>query len=194
MRALSKFALLALAVLPLTGCGQGSARQILGMDRTSPDAFSVSPQRPLDIPRDLTQLPAPRPGLGRPNAITPELEAQSVIVGAYPVANRDVAAQGLSTPSAAEEALLQKTNAAAVDPNIRAQVDKQAKKDAETQTKGWASWLVFWRDKPKPGVVVDAKAEAERLKAAKAEGKPVTEGATPVREDSGRLKMPKEIQ
>ncbi len=184
--------ILALALLPLTACGDGSARQILGFDRASPDAFSVSPQKPLDIPKDLTSLPTPRPGLGRPNQMTPEGEAQKIIVGAYPVANRAVTTE--AAPSAGEEALLQQTKATNVDPNIRAQVNKQARKDADAQTKNWASWLVFWRDKPKPGVVVNAKSEAERLKTAKANNQPVTEGATPVLEDSGRLKAPKEIE
>jgi hypothetical protein len=167
-----------LAMVALTGCGETTARQVLGFDRKAPDAFAVSPQAPLDVPQNLTYLPPPQPGLERPGQGRAELDAQSIIVGQYPVANRQVEAAPLDTESL----------------RLRNEIDRQADEDADTQTKNWASWVVFWRDKPKPGVAVDAAAEARRIQENKAAGKPVTEGGTPVREDSGRLKLPKAIE
>jgi hypothetical protein len=170
--------LLLLCAVSLAGCGESTARQVLGFDRKAPDAFAVSPQAPLDVPQDLAFLPPPQPGLVRPGEGTPSLDAQSIIVGHYPIANRDV--QAVSSNS---ESL-----------RLRNEVDQQADKDAATQTKNWASWLVFWRDKPKPGVAVDAAEEARRLKENKAAGRSATTGGTPVTEDSGRIKVPKAIE
>jgi len=90
--------------------------------------------------------------------------------------------------------LLQQTGASTVDPAIRAEVNKQAKQDAKEQTGGWLTPLVFWRDKPQAGVVVDPAAEASRLKSNAAKGQAPTVGGTPVTEDSGRIKLPDTIE
>ena len=69
--------------------------------------------------------------------------------------------------------------------DIRREVNRQAREDARSQT-GPLDWLVFWRDQSQPGVAVDAKAEAERLARNRQAGQPVTAGATPVVQDTGR--------
>jgi len=40
-------------------------------------------------------------------------------------------------------------------------------------------YLVFWREEEKPGVVIDAEAEASRLRENEALGRPVGTGETP---------------
>lgn len=176
-------------VLFLAGCGQvgNNARAMMGLDHQAPDAFAVSTHAPLEVPVNLdAPLPPPQPGIGRPQEVTPQSLAHSAIAGTTPIA-------GMTAPSTAEQALLQQAGASRVDPSIRTQVNSEASADASAQT-GPLDWVVFWRDKPRPGVAVDAKAEAERLRAARTAGQSAISGATPVIEDSGRLGVPKEIQ
>lgn len=174
-------------MLVLAGCGDnGSARQVLGLDRKAPDAFAVSTHAPLAVPGNLnSQLPPPQPGAPRPQDVTAQSMAQQAVLSSG--ASTAVS----TTASAGEQALLQQAGPA--DRNVRLEVNREAAEDADTQS-GPLDWLVFWRDKPQPGVAVDAKAEAERLARNRQSGQPATEGATPVIEDSGRLSVPKEIQ
>lgn len=176
----------AAGILALAGCGDnGSARQMLGMERDAPDAFAVSTHAPLAVPANLdSQLPAPQPGAPRPQDVTAQSMAQQAVLSS----NGTISA---SAASAGEQALLQQAGTA--DSNVRAEVNREADEDADTQS-GPLDWLVFWRSKPQPGVAVDAKAEAERLARARQAGQSATTGATPVIEDSGRLNVPKEIQ
>lgn len=172
----------------LAGCGgQGSARQVLGMERKAPDAFAISPQAPLVMPASLdAPLPPPQPGMRRPQDVAPTTQARQILAGGGSVAPQ-------TAPSAAERALLARTGAANTDPSVRNVVNTEAAEDADAQH-GSLDFLLFWRKDPAPGVVVDPKAEAERLRRNQTAGKPATEGATPVQEDSGRLGAPREIE
>jgi hypothetical protein len=176
-------AVLALAVGVLAGCSSNNARNLLGLERRAPDAYAVSTHAPLEIPNNLNNLPAPAPGVARPQEITAQQMARS--------ATGMGAAQVAAAPSAAEQALLAKAGKA--DPNVRMAVNAQAAEDADTQN-GPLDWMLFWREKPPSGVVVDAKAEAERLKAAKAAGQSVTATPTKSIDETGRLGVAKEIQ
>lgn len=167
----------------LAGCSGNNARNLMGLDRRAPDAYAVTTHAPLEVPANLSSLLPPAPGVARPQDITPQQMARAAAgVGA---------AQTAAAPSVAEQALLAKAGKA--DPNVRLSVNAQAAEDADLQ-QGPLDWMLFWRDKPQPGVVVDAKAEAERLKAAKAAGQPVNVTPTKVIDDSGRLGVAKEIQ
>lgn len=177
---------MAVALAVLSGCGGTgeNARQILGMDRRAPDAFSVTTHAPLEVPASLAQpLPVPQPGMARPQ----EVSATSMARSAVNAADMSQA----SAPSAAEQALLQKAGPA--DPNVRVQVNKEAQEDADAQT-GPLDWMLFWKKDTQAGVAVNANAEAERLRKNQAEGKPATEGGTPVQSDTGRLSVPEVIQ
>jgi hypothetical protein len=177
--------LILLAVLAVSGCGGDSARQIIGLDRRAPDAFAVTTHAPLEVPANLNQLPPPRPGVARPQEVTAQQMARSAVFLGV-----DAAAPA-TAPSAAEAALLNRAGPA--DPNVRVAVNQEAAEDADTQS-GLLDWIVVWRDKPQPGVAVNAAAEAERLKQARAQGVSPTATPTPVVEDSGRLGVPKAIQ
>lgn len=186
--AASRYSLLLVLPLLMAGCGQASsARQVLGMEKKAPDAFSVSPHAPLEVPASLNvaSLPKPQPGLTRPQEKPISYQAQTAVLP-MPVPTAQ-------TASAAEQALLANAGATQVPDDIRLQVNAEAADDADVQS-GPMDFLVFWKKNPEPGVVVNAKAEAERLAKAKAAGQPLTAGATPVKEDSGRLGVPKEIK
>jgi hypothetical protein len=174
---------LLLPVLVLAGCGGNNARNILGMDRRAPDAYAVSTYAPLQMPSNLSSLPVPAPGVSRPQEVTPQQMARAA-TGMAP-------AQVTSAPSAAEHAMLAKAGPA--EANVRVAVNKQAARDADTQS-GPLDWMLFWREAPQPGVVVDASAEAKRIQAAKAAGQPVTVTATPVIDETGRLGVAREIK
>lgn len=175
-----------IGLVALAGCGDhGSARQVLGLTREAPDAFAVSTHAPLAVPQNLdTQLPAPQPGMARPQEVSPQSMAQNAMFATGTTAPA-------TAPSAAEQALLQQAGPA--EANVRTEVNREAARDAAAVS-GPLDWVVFWRSKPQPGLAVDAKAEADRIARARAMGEPVTEGATPVLVESGRLRAPEEIK
>lgn len=173
------------AILPLAGCGGTTARQVLGMERRAPDAFSVSTHAPLEVPRDLSALPTPQPGMPRPQEASAQQQARAaVFLGNEPT-------EAPATASACEVALLSRAGQA--EGNIRTQVNKDAARDAASQ-KGPLDWMIFWRPKYQPGVVVDATAEAARLKTAREQGQTATATPTPAVEETGRLGAAGEVQ
>lgn len=174
MNRLVLFCLLSSATI-LSGCGGSSIKEQLGIDRHSPDEFSVLQRAPLEIPTDLKNLPVPQPGLQRPQDITAKQQATKIILG-----NTETSVN--QEASSSEEILLQKTNATANNPNIRQQLAKEAK-EQKNDKRPVIKRLLNVGDSDPSAVVVDAKAEAQRLKDAKDAGKPVTTGETPVIEE-----------
>ncbi len=158
-------------VLCLSACGEHTKKE-LGLIRTAPDEFAVLKRAPLEMPPDYT-LPPPQPGAPRPQEAAPEKEAEKVVFGGEALTNK-------RTPDSAEAALLRQAGADNVDPAIRQTVDKETGVLAPRQKPVAEKLLgiVVKNDKPVASVV-DAKAEAERLKKNAEEGKPVTEGETP---------------
>jgi hypothetical protein len=88
---------------------------------------------------------------------------------------------------ASETALVAKASAGGVDPNIRAQVNRDTRRIAEENT-SFIDSLIFWQDKPPPGTIIDPVKEQARLRDAQASGTPSTQ-ATPtiVRRKRGLL-------
>ncbi len=150
-----------LSASALTSCAR--AKEELGLTRRTPDEFAVVKNAPLEIPPDLNQvtaLPAPRPGMQRPQEQNPQQAAQAAILGTTsPVA---------FAPSNAENDLLQKAGAANAQDNIRSTVDREAYENAD-KNRPVVKRIMNWGNKRDEGaaVVVDAPAEAERLKANK---------------------------
>lgn len=158
----------------LTGCD--SVKSKLGLDRHSPDEFSVMQRAPLEIPSDLTKLPVPQPGLPRPQDVTAKQQAAQVVLG-------NAAGTPLSEMvSSSEKALLSKTNATASSPDIRRQLAEEASQE-KSDKRPVIKRLLSIGDGSPSAVVVDAEAEAKRIRDAKAAGKPVTTGETPVIEE-----------
>jgi hypothetical protein len=123
---------------------------------------------------------APRPQR-KPAATLPGLPAANDAQGA----NGQL--PGLPQPGAGstdgrskgEAALLQHAGTQAADPNIRQTLIREHGLDTQ-QTETFVTDLMFWRKQAPQGTVVDPAAEAQRIKNNQAEGKPITEGETPV--------------
>ncbi len=177
-RKLSKtWFLCALAALALAGCS--NAKEQLGLTRKSPDEFAVIKRAPLAMPPDYALRP-PAPGAARPQEEAVETQAREVVFG-----QQGQPAPASRTPTSTESAVLQQAGAQAADPSIRSVVDKEAGETTSSK-KPVAERLLGWTTgkNGEPGAtVVDAAAENERLKKNAQEGKPVTEGETPSKEE-----------
>lgn len=171
--------------LAVAGCSD--ARKTLGFDRSPPDEFKVVAQAPLSLPPEFSLKP-PRPGAQRPQDATTRQQAASYVFGASrPAAGTDRlfgAAGGLgggtgSGSSGGESALLDRAGATQALPNIRAVIDQETA-SLITGDRRWVDALIFWQKPTEPYSVIDPAAEAQRLRAAVEQGKPLTEGDTPV--------------
>ena len=60
--------------------------------------------------------------------------------------------------------MIERAGAADVDPNIRQNLSRDVSRDAEQEDESFFDSLMFWRDDDPPGDVIDADAEAERLR------------------------------
>lgn len=179
MSLLRPFLVLILIGTVLSAC---SVRESLGLGRSPPDEFAVVDRPPLSMPPDFGLRP-PVPGAVRPQEVDPGVHASSSLFGG---AEKPTEARG--TVSAAEKALLEQTGADKASPDVRSTINNEAtgKMDVSPHL---VDELLWWKKGEKPGVTVDAEAEAERIKAAKEKGEPLNKSATPVieRDKSGWL-------
>lgn len=161
-------ALLTVAV-GLPGCT--AVKAALGMTKQKPDEFAVVTKQPLVVPPDFNLRP-PRPGALGPNETTPLDSAKETVFGVEE--KPTVVADG---QSAGEVALLENAGAAKADPQIR-QVIAAETRGAEAKSDTFVDEVMFWKDSgPKADPVVDAAAEASRIRAAEENGQPVAEAA-----------------
>jgi len=156
---MKKFILISLlSATALTGCAR--AKEELGMTRRTPDEFAVVKRAPLEIPPDLNQvaaLPVPRPGMQRPQETSPEQSAQAAILGGCPPVYNQA--------STSESALLQKAGATNAVTNIRNVVDREATENADKHRPVIKRIMNIGNKKDDgAAVIVDAPAEAARLK------------------------------
>lgn len=163
----------ALLLLPLlAGCGQDTART-LGFTRDTPDEFTVVTRAPLSLPPSLGNLPVPRPGMARPQELTGAAAGEAILA---PGAAYGVGAS--RTPSAGENALVAAAGGAAPS-SIRRQVDEESLR-LEQPDRGLVDRLMFWRDAPPAGTVVDPQREAQRLRENAALGRDADQGETAI--------------
>ncbi|MBK1699192.1 DUF3035 domain-containing protein [Rhodovibrio salinarum] len=179
---------LLLALPALAGCSD-SWRTSLGLKQTAPDEFKVAEHEPLEMPPSLSELPPPRAGGGRPQATSPRVRAQQALL-ASPATGQEQPGMpgGRGGLSDGEQRLLANANAGAAPADIRQTVAREAAERAE-DLQGPLDDYIFWRDPEQPGEVVDAQAEARRLRENRAQGKPLEDGEVPIqeREDRGIL-------
>ena len=154
----------------LTGCGDSMSRTF-GLTKDAPDEFTVVTRAPLSMPPNFDLRP-PQPGAPRPQEQTASQNAEAALDPQAALAEPHAA-----TSSPGQDALLQAAGPAPA-PNIRAQVDHEAATD--TRDEGFADRLMFWKPPPPKGTVVDAQAEADRLKQNAALGASPETGDTPV--------------
>ncbi len=163
-------------ILALSAC-QG-VREQFGLTKQSPDEFRVVSRAPLSLPPDFTLRP-PEPGIARPQEGTTTQQARSAVFRleqpkTQPL-NERVNTDGRTL---GELSLLKAAGADKVDPGIRRAIDLETQQ-LNSESEDFIEALVFWRDKEIPGRVVDATAEAKRLRENAAFGKAVTAGETP---------------
>jgi hypothetical protein len=173
MKYSTKIFALSLCCLSLLG-GCSSAKESLGLNKSSPDEFKVLKRAPLALPPSYTLRP-PRPGAPRPQEKTTSASAAQTVFGA-------TAPTVKATPTDGSGLLLQQAGANAADPNIRQTIDAQTK-ELNAVNKTVSQKLLNIGGKDDSASIVDAKKEAERLKHNADAGKPVTDGETPVIEE-----------
>lgn len=159
----------------LTACEK--TKKEMGLTRQSPDEFAVMKRAPLELPPNYSLKP-PSPGTPRPQEISMDKKAQETIFGS--------SKSQTSSLGSAEMILLEKSGAQSTDPNIRAVIDSEVASQSDEEVPVAEKLLgitgLGGKSEGKASVV-DAKAEAERLKQNQIEGKPLTEGETPSIED-----------
>ncbi len=174
-RLAARAATLSLLTLPLllAACGGDTART-LGFTRDAPDEFSVVTRAPLSLPPQLgTDLPVPRPGAARPQELSSGAAGAAIL---SPASAYGVGAS--SAPSSGENALVARAGGSVPD-TIRRQVDSESLR-LEQPDRSLTDRLMFWRDPPPPGVVVDPQRESQRLRENAALGRDAEQGETAI--------------
>ncbi len=183
------------AALILSSCGD-STKRALGLSRTSPDEFAVVKRAPLSQPPDFKLRP-PRPGAERPGVASPRKQAEEAIFRRNASNTTESARRNEGPPTTAspqgevrrispgESAILARAGADSVTPDIRSKVDRENAVLAEADLNFVQKLLDF---NPDIDEVVDAPAEARRLRENQALGRDVTVGDTPtIERKSDRL-------
>ena len=148
--------------------GKGSLRETLGLDKNAPDEFAVVTKAPLVVPPNYDLRP-PQKGAPPLSRVDPRLAARDSVLG-----GSGGQARGASR---GESALLGEIGTANADPNIRRTLNTENETLAEKDKK-LTSKVLFWQKKRERGAIIDARAEAARIKANKKQGKAITDGAT----------------
>ena len=157
------------AVLALAASGGNDLSRTFGLTRDAPDEFQVTTRAPLSMPPNYTLRP-PRPGASRPQESSAPDAAEAALVPQAALAGK-----GASSPG--QEALVQAAGRAA-PADIRRRVESDAALDEPGR--GLTDRLLFWRSAPAPGVTVDPRREAQRLRENAALGQSTQQGDTPV--------------
>lgn len=155
----------------LSGCS-GQIREVLGLEKQAPDEFAVVRRAPLSVPPEFI-LAAPQPGVRRPQEEASVDQARRAVLGED---GRSLRGQEVSR---GESVLLSKAGTEKSDPGIRVLLDRENTVRGQKKEGGILDGLAFWREPEMPGTVVDAAAEARRLRENKVSGKSPTEGVTP---------------
>ena len=163
-------------ILALSACE--GVREQLGLNKQSPDEFRVISRAPLSLPPDFTLRP-PEPGIPRPQEGTATQQARKAVFRLEQPKTQPLSEQVKADGrTLGELSLLKAAGADKIDPGIRRAIDLETQQ-FNAESEDFIDALVFWRDKETPGRVVDATAEAKRLRENAALGKAVTAGRTP---------------
>ena len=172
------YAVLAAACLILALGGCTSFKKQVGLSKQSPDEFRVVSRAPLSLPPDF-QLRPPRPGAPRPQEGTATQQARRAVFRApESAAESQPTFNPNDSRTPGEQALLKSAGSEKAEPNIRQIVDRETAAINE-EGEYFVDSLIFWREEPVPGVLVDPEKEAKRLRENAALGRSVTEGETP---------------
>ncbi len=198
-RARMALVLVAIAVVSLSACGD-STKRALGFERTAPDEFAVVPRAPLSQPPDYKLRP-PRPGAEDLTTLSTRERAKQAVFrreDAVPSSSAETTGrlrfgrgpnpqapppERVLRATPGEAAFLSKAGALDTDPLIRSLVDRESTILAEENQNFVRRLLGLKEDAP--GEVVDAPAEARRLREAQALGDDPSQGETPTIERKG---------
>ncbi len=160
-----------------------NVRDQLGLNKNSPDEFSVLTQAPLSLPPDFRLRP-PEPGAGRPQTASVQDQVKAALYNASP----EGAGAGAAA-TAGESALLARAGTSGQQSDIRAIINRDNAIYAD-ESGSFVNSLIFWRDPQQPGTIVDAAKEDQRLQEAEATGEAPNAGETAVieRREQGILK------
>ncbi len=167
--------LIALAAVALGGCS--AFENLGGGKKVSPDEFKIVSHSPLTMPPN-AELRPPRPGEPRPQETSPAdqaKEALSPTLAARVQSQAGAPGKPGAAPragDASEQALVARASqGVAVDPNIRAQVNRDTRVIADQNT-SFIDSLIFWQDKEPAGTIIDPVKEQQRLRESQVSGKP----------------------
>lgn len=170
---MTRYALLIAALLTAATLGAcENAKEELGLTRSAPDEFAIVKRAPLEMPPEYTLRP-PQPGMPRPQEQASAEQAREAVMGA----------QGQRAGTTKGEAALLNTIGASSDPQIRNVVDYEAATARDENEPVVKKLLNIGSEQQPPAKVVDPVGESERLKKNAAEGKSVSDGATPAIDD-----------
>ncbi len=158
----------------LSGCDSQGLSRTFGFTRASPDEFTVTTRAPLSMPPNYDLRP-PNPGEPRPQEQSEARQAQAALVPQTALAGTSSPEAGLS---AGQQALVRDAGPPA-PANIRQEVRSDAQKQ-QAQSQSFVDKLLFWRKPEPPGIVVDPKREAQRLRENAALGQSPEAGDTPI--------------
>ena len=154
----------------------------LGLNKSSPDEFTVLTRAPLTLPPDYKLRP-PEPGVDRPQETSVQDQVKAALYNASPkgAGNRPAATVG-------ESALLNRAGSSEQQSGIRAVINRDNAIFAE-EDGNFVDSLIFWRDPQVAGTIVDPTKEDQRLQEASAAGEAPNAGETAVieRRDQGFL-------
>ena len=193
----------AACLLLLAACSSGSVTETLGMNKEAPDEFVVVSRPPLVVPPEFDLRP-PRPGAESPTAISTEAQARKLLLGTeagaasldelpeQPAVETAVTPVLTSdAPTAASASFLKSIGADAADSTIRDQLQADVNAPAKKKKKEAKSLYEKMLGDEQQEPIVDAGKESERLRTNKDEGKPVTEGDTPTKDETPKSVLDK---
>lgn len=149
-----------------------NVKEQLGLNKSSPDEFSVLIRAPLSLPPNY-QLRPPEPGAERPQGTSVQEQVKAALYNASPKA------AGAGAATAGESALLARAGSREQDSAIRAIINRDNAIYAE-ESGSFVDSIIFWRDPQSPDSVVDAAKEGQRLQEAEATGEAPSAGETAV--------------
>lgn len=155
--------------------------QATGSSKARPDEFRVLTKAPLEIPPEYNIIP-PRPGEQRPQDLAASQAARIAMLGG----------DGSAAATLGEQVLVAETRGDLTDSSIRAQLDAETNNQVAKST-SFTNRVLFWRNGDtyiEEGTMLDADAEAERLRREKSAETATGGGDVIIRKRSSGIKLP----
>ncbi|WP_323990030.1 MULTISPECIES: DUF3035 domain-containing protein [Nguyenibacter] len=156
------FVLLMAGGFLLAGCSGSDVSRAFGLERDSPDEYTVTTRAPLSMPPS-EALAVPHSDAARPQDESPRLQALETL-------SPNVALQGASGAASTGQAALVNEASSAAGASNQGELGQAGQ--------GFVDQLMFWHGGG-AGSVVDGAAENRRLRRNAALGNSPTQGATP---------------